>query len=113
MYNALGVRVENVQVRENENFGYKNSNLFDGSGGVDYQRFLDDWRATWQRAWETEVGTTVQPQMETVTKNYMVDYLSIANRDIFVTEVGSFTQRYVYDASGTRLSTDYGNLCRF
>ena len=107
VYNALGARVQNEQYRENENFGYKNSNLFDGSQGVDYRRFLDDWRATWQRAWETEVGTTVQPQMETVTKNYVVDYLSIANRDIFVTEVGSFTQRYVYDASGTRISAEF------
>jgi len=42
-----------------------------------------------------------------VTKNYVVDYLSIANRDIFVTEAGSFTQRYVYDASGTRISAEF------
>ena len=42
-----------------------------------------------------------------MTKNYVVDYLSIANRDIFVTEAGSFTQRYVYDASGTRLSAEF------
>jgi len=107
VYNALGARVQNEQYRENENFGYKNSNLFDGSGGVDYQRFLDDWRATWQRAWETEVGTTVQNNFETVTKNYVVDYLSLANRDIFVTEEGSFTQRYVYDLGGTRLSAEF------
>ena len=37
----------------------------------------------------------------------MVDYLSLANRDILVTEAGSFTQRYVYDASGTRLSAEF------
>ena len=54
-----------------------------------------------------EVGTTVQPQMETVTKNYVADYLSLAGRDIFVTEAGSFTQRYVYDAGGTKLSAEF------
>ena len=37
-----------------------------------------------------------------------MDYLSTANRDILVTEDGSFTQRYVYDEDGTRISAEYG-----
>ena len=37
-----------------------------------------------------------------------MDYLSTANRDILVTEEGSFTQRYVYDEDGTRISAEYG-----
>ena len=36
-----------------------------------------------------------------------MDYLSIANRDIFVTEDGSYTTRYVYDASGKRISAEF------
>ena len=67
-----------------------------------------DGRFFWQRTWETEVGTTFQSNFETVTKNYVVDYLSIANRDILVTEDGSFTQRYVYDENSTRISAEYG-----
>ena len=41
-------------------------------------------------------------------KYYVVDYLSTANRDILVTEDGSFTQRYVYDDNSTRISAEYG-----
>ena len=37
-----------------------------------------------------------------------MDYLSVANRDILVTEDGSFTQRYVYDENSTRISAEYG-----
>jgi len=49
----------------------------------------------------------VQNDKETVTRRYVVDYLSIANRDIFVTEDGSYTTRYVYDASGKRISAEF------
>ncbi|MDR0905339.1 MAG: hypothetical protein LBN00_04055 [Oscillospiraceae bacterium] len=107
-YNALGVRIQNVQVRENANAGYQNSNLIDGSGGEDYLPYLRDGRFEWQRVWESEIGTTVQNNFETVTRNYILDYLSLANRDILVTEDGSFTERYVYDASGIRVSAEYG-----
>ena len=37
-----------------------------------------------------------------------MNYLSTANRDILVTEDGSFTQRYVYDENSTRISAEYG-----
>ena len=107
-YNALNVRIKNVQVRDNKNAAHANSDLKDGSHGTDYLDFLKDGRFFWQRTWETEVGTTFQSNFETVTKNYVVDYLSIANRDILVTEDGSFTQRYVYDEDGTRISAEYG-----
>ena len=107
VYNALGVRIENVQIRTNKNAGNQNADLKDGSHGTDYMRFLKDGRATWQRVWESEIGTTVQNDKETVTRHYVVDYLSIANRDIFVTEDGSYTTRYVYDAGGRRLSAEF------
>ena len=107
-YNALNVRIKNVQVRDNKNAGHANSDLKDGSHGTDYLDFLMDGRFFWQRTCETEVGTTFQSNFETVTKNYVVDYLSIANRDILATEDGSFTQRYVYDENGTRISAEYG-----
>ena len=32
----------------------------------------------------------------------------MANRDILITEDGSFTQRYVYDENSTRISAEYG-----
>ena len=41
-----------------------------------------------------------------MTRHYTVDYLSLANRDIMMTEDGSYTERYVYDGSGKRLSTE-------
>ena len=107
-YNALNARIKNVQVRDNKNAGHANSDLKDGSHGTDYLDFLMDGRFFWQRTWETEVGTTFQSNFETVTKNYVVDYLSAANRDILVTEDGSFTQRYVYDENSTRISAEYG-----
>ncbi len=107
VYNALGVRIANTQVRTNKNAGNQNADLRDGSHGTDYLRFLKDGRSDWQRVWETEIGTTVQSDKETVTRHYTVDYLSIANRDIFVTEDGSYTTRYVYDASGRRLSAEF------
>ena len=46
--------------------------------------------------------------MRILSENYGVDYLSTANRDILVTEDGSFTQRYVYDENSTRISAEYG-----
>ncbi|MBQ2329559.1 MAG: hypothetical protein II387_02295 [Oscillospiraceae bacterium] len=49
----------------------------------------------------------MQNDKETVTRHYVVDYLSIANRDIFVTEDGSYTTRYVYDANGKRISAEF------
>lgn len=101
------MRVENVQVRKNENAGYANADLKDGSHGTDYLRFLKDSRADWQRVFESEVGTTHQNDYETVTKHYIVDYLSRANRDILVTEDGSYTQRYVYDENSRRISTEF------
>ena len=107
LYNALGVRIENVQIRTNRNAGNQNADLKDGSHGTDYLRFLKDGRSTWQRVWETEIGTTVQNDKETVTRHYVVDYLSIANRDIFVTEDGSYTTRCVYDAGGRRISAEF------
>ena len=107
-YNALNARIKNVQVRDNKNAGHANSDLKDGSHGTDYLDFLMDGRFFWQRTWETEVGTTFQSNFETVTKNYVVDYLSTANRDILITEDGSFTQRYVYDENSTRISAEYG-----
>ena len=108
-YNALGARVENVQVRENQNKGHQNADLRRGSKGRDYLPFLQDLRAAWQRVWETEVGSTVQNDFETVTKHYVPDYLSIANRDIMVTEDGSYIQRYVYDENGTRISAEFSH----
>ena len=107
VYNALGVRIANTQVRTNKNAGNQNADLRDGSHGLDYMRFLKNGRASWQRAWETEIGTTVQSDKETVTRHYVVDYLSIANRDIFVTEDGSYATRYVYDAGGRRISAEF------
>ncbi|MBQ7460343.1 MAG: hypothetical protein IJS72_03120 [Oscillospiraceae bacterium] len=107
VYNALGVRIANTQIRENNNAKYQNSGLKDGSHGTDYLRFLKGGRSDWQRVWETEIGTTVQSDKETVTRRYVVDYLSTANRDIFVTEDGSYTSRYVYDANGRRISAEF------
>ena len=106
-YNALGVRTENVQIRKNENAGYANADLKDGSHDTDYLRFLKDFRANWQRVFESEVGTTHQNDFETVTKHYIVDYLSEANRDILVTEDGSYTQRHVYDENSRRISAEF------
>ena len=81
--------------------------MFDGSNFTDYAQYLKDFRDYWQSTWETEVGTTVQNTPETVTKHYVVDYLSMANRDILVTEDGRYTQRYVYDDNGKRISAEY------
>lgn len=106
-YNALGVRIANTQVRANENARNRNSDLKDGSHDTDYLDYLADGREAWQRAWETEVGTTVQPDTETVTRRYVVDYLSAANRDIFVVEEGSYTQRFVYDEKGMRVTAEF------
>lgn len=106
-YNALGVRTKNVQVRENVNAGYGS----DGSKsmfGEDYTDYLDDGRATDQPTWVDEVGLVHQNATETVTKHYTVDYLSTANRDIMVTADGQYTQRYVYDENGTRISAEFG-----
>lgn len=107
-YNALGVRIANTQVRINENARNRNSDLKDGSHDTDYLDYLADGRETWQRAWETEVGTTVQPDTETVTRRYVVDYLSDAYRDIFVAEEGSYTQRFVYNENGVRVTAEFG-----
>ncbi|MEG0442025.1 MAG: hypothetical protein RR544_06975, partial [Oscillospiraceae bacterium] len=110
-YNALGVRVQNIQIRGNANMGYMNALLNNGSRFMkDYMAALSDGRNTWQPTWETEVGTTVQNATEKVTKNYVVDYLSVANRDIMVESEGQYTQRYVYDENSRRISAefDYG-----
>jgi len=68
---------------------------------------LKDGREAWQRAYESEIGTTVQNDFETVTKNFVVDYLSVANRDVMVIEDGSWVTRYVYDAQGFRISAEF------
>ena len=36
-YNALNVRIKNVQVRDNKNAAHANSDLKDGSHGTDYR----------------------------------------------------------------------------
>ncbi|MCL2046898.1 MAG: hypothetical protein FWG88_11005 [Oscillospiraceae bacterium] len=41
IYNAMGVRIANTQVRVNKNAGYASSELI-GFSGVDYSRFLRD-----------------------------------------------------------------------
>ena len=99
--------MENVQVRANENAGYQNADLTDGSHGTDYLDFLRDGRADWQRVWESEVGTTHQNDYETVTRHYVVDYLSAANRDLVATEDGSYVTRYVYDENSVRISAEF------
>jgi RHS repeat-associated protein len=107
-YNALGVRIQNVQVRKNQNSGYANADLNNGSEHIkDYLSALSDDRADWQRVWESEVGSVHQNDFETVTTHYTVDYLSVANRDIMVTEDGSWTARYVYDEDSTRISAEF------
>ena len=106
-YDAMGARVYNQQIRKNENERYQNQKLDGGSRGRDYTAFLKDGRAAWQRNWETEVGTVVQNDHETVTRHYIPDYLSPANRDILVTEDGSYVTRYVYDEQGSRLSAEF------
>ena len=112
IYNALGVRVGNIQTRENENVAYANSSLNNGSHRIpDYILALEDFRAKWQRSYETEVGTVVQNDFEVVDKTYLVDYTSIANRDLVVIEAGSWIAEYVYYPNGTRLSAklDYAD----
>jgi RHS repeat-associated protein len=108
VYNALGVRVSNIQIRKNQNAGHANADLDNGSIHIqDYTPALDDDRATWQRVWESEVGTTAQNDFETVTKQYVVDYTSGVHRDILIIENGSFEQRYVYGADAERLSVEF------
>ena len=64
------MRVQNTQIRKNKNKGYENFKLNNGSEFLkDYLKALSDGRATKQRVWETEVGTTVQNDYETVKKN--------------------------------------------
>jgi RHS repeat-associated protein len=108
VYNALGIRVSNIQTRENQNAGHSNADLDNGSVHIqDYTPALDDDRATWQRVWESEVGTTAQNDFEAVTKQYVVDYTSGIHRDILIIENGSFEQRYVYGADAERLSVEF------
>jgi YD repeat-containing protein len=47
-----------------------------------------------------------QAASEIAAKTFVVDYTSAANRDIMVIEDGSWVQRWVYDASGNRLSVE-------
>ena len=72
----------------------------------DYDPTVDGNGDYWQRVWESIFGTTHQGEYETVLKEYVVDYLSAANRDIMVYEFGSYVQRYVYAANGARLSLE-------
>lgn len=99
-YNSLGARVFHEEVRDNTNNGHQNGPYVKGSFETSstLERILHEGRADWQRIWETAVAkTVVQNDRETVTKHYLPDYTSVANRDIFVTEDGSFTQNYIYD----------------
>jgi hypothetical protein len=48
----------------------------------------------------------VQNGDETVTKTHITDYTSMANRDILVIEDGSWMQRWLYGATGSRLSVE-------
>lgn len=106
-YNALGVRIGNEQVRKNKNSGYANADLNNGSQHIrEYILALADNRATWQRAWESEVGSVHQNDYETVTKHYITDYLSTANRDIMVTEDGSWVLHSVREERGYEKEKD-------
>ena len=68
---------------------------------------LLDGRATEQKTYETEVGTTVQNEIETIKKHYTVDYLTGTNRDILVEEEGSHVARYVYDQIENPVSVEF------
>lgn len=107
-YNGLGVRVENLQVRDNANAGHRNALLNKGSLYIpDYMPTLIEDRFSWQRVYETEVHTVVQNDREEVHKDYKVDYTSPTSRDILVEEKGSYTQRYLYDLSGKRIGAEF------
>lgn len=108
VYNAMGVRIENTQVRPNENAGYSNADQNNGSGHIkDYLPSLIDDRADWQPTWEDEVGGVHQNDKETVTTHYTVDYLSEQKLDLTATVDGSYSARYVYTLSEARLSAEF------
>ena len=107
-YNALGVRVLNVQGQHNINYDFRN---YIGLGSRylkhDYLDIYKIDRNDWQPTWETGAGHIVQTETATYTKEYIVDYLSLANRDLMVYNEGEFTERHVYDRSFRRVSTTF------
>ena len=107
-YNALGVRVLNVQEQKNINYDFRN---YIGLGSRylkhDYLDIYKIDRSDWQPTWETGAGHIVQLEAATYTKEYIVDYLSLANRDLMVYNEGEHVERHVYDRSFRRVSTTF------
>ena len=64
-------------------------------------------RNDWQPTWETGAGHIVQTETATYTKEYIVDYLSLANRDLMVYNEGEHIERHVYDRGFWRVSTTF------
>ena len=59
-----------MQYRQNRNACHSNAPFDNGSEFIpDYTGALSGGRETWQRVWETEVGTTIQGVFETVEMN--------------------------------------------
>ena len=107
-YNALGVRVLNVQEQHNINYDFRN---YIGLGSRylkhDYLDIYKIDRNDWQPTWETGAGHIVQLETATYTKEYVVDYLSLANRDLMVYNEGEHIERHVYDRAFQRVSTNF------
>ena len=107
-YNALGARVLNVQEQKNINYDFR-SHIGLGSRYLTHD-YLDIYkidRNDWQPTWETSAGHIVQLETATYAKEYVVDYLSLANRDLMVYNEGEFTERHVYDRNFQRVSTTF------
>lgn len=105
VYNALGARVTNIQITNNQNRKYTNSLFAVGSERIgDYDRFLILDLS--QNTITSSVGTTHQKDTETLTKEYVVDYLSLANRDLFV-EDEMIQTRYVYGPNNERITAEF------
>ena len=107
-YNALGVRVLNVQEQHNINYDFRN---YIGLGSRylthDYLDIYKIPRNDWQPTWETGAGHIVQTETATYTKEYVVDYLSLANRDLMVYNEGEHIERHAYDRAFRRVSTTF------
>ena len=107
-YSALGVRVLNVQERHNINYDFRN-HIGLGSRYLKHD-YLDIYkidRNGWQPTWEAGAGHIVQLETATYTKEYIVDYLSLANRDLMVYNEGEHIERHVCDRNFQRVSTTF------
>jgi hypothetical protein len=96
-YNELGMGVQTNQSMLNENAKYRDNKNSTGSTRLgDVSQYLDQNKPENYSQWQNGTGMNRAEDYGEIVRNYTIDFTSVTNRDILITESGRYAQRIVY-----------------